>query len=63
MFKEIGEAYQILSDPDKRAFYDKVGRAAMNAPENQMEDPEAIFSKLFGGGGCGGVRLISRGVC
>lgn len=50
MFKEIGEAYQILSDPDKRAFYDKVGRSAMNAPENQMEDPEAIFSKLFGGG-------------
>ncbi|GMK59431.1 hypothetical protein CspeluHIS016_0800370 [Cutaneotrichosporon spelunceum] len=48
-FKEIGEAYQILSDPDQRAFYDKVGRAAMNAPESAMEDPEAIFSKLFGG--------------
>ncbi|BEJ14827.1 hypothetical protein CspHIS471_0405940 [Cutaneotrichosporon sp. HIS471] len=48
-FKEIGEAYQILSDPDQRAFYDKVGRVAMNAPESAMEDPEAIFSKLFGG--------------
>ncbi|CAK9786103.1 DnaJ-domain-containing protein [Cutaneotrichosporon oleaginosum] len=48
-FKEIGEAYQILSDPDQRAFYDKVGRQAMNAPESAMEDPEAIFSKLFGG--------------
>lgn len=55
-FKEIGEAYQILSEPDTRAFYDKVGRAAMNQPESAMEDPEAIFSKLFGGGEC--ARLV-----
>ncbi|TXT04842.1 hypothetical protein VHUM_03925 [Vanrija humicola] len=48
-FKEIGEAYQILSDPDKRAFYDKVGRAGMNQPENAMEDPQEIFGKIFGG--------------
>ena len=48
-FKEIGEAYQILSAPDTRAFYDKVGRDGMNRPENAMEDPQEIFSKLFGG--------------
>lgn len=51
-FKEISEAYQVLSDPDSRAFYDKVGRDAMNKPETQMEDPQEIFSKLFGGGEC-----------
>jgi curved DNA-binding protein CbpA len=50
MFKEIGEAYQILSDSDTRAYYDKVGRAGMNQPESAMEDPQEMFSKLFGGG-------------
>lgn len=49
-FKDIGEAYQILSNPDTRAFYDKVGKAGMTQPEAGMEDPQEIFSKLFGGG-------------
>lgn len=44
------EAYQILSDPDKRAFYDKVGRSGMNkVGEDEQFDPREIFSKLFGG--------------
>lgn len=46
------EAYQILSDPDKRAFYDKVGRAGMNkvgGEDGGEFDPREIFSKLFGG--------------
>ena len=41
-FKEIGEAYEVLSDPDKKAKYDQYGHAAF--------DPSAGF----GGGGFGG---------
>ncbi|KAL7421589.1 DnaJ-like protein [Cryptotrichosporon argae] len=49
-FKEIGEAYQILSNADTRAFYDKVGRAGMDKTAEGMEaDPQEIFSQIFGG--------------
>ncbi|WVR07096.1 hypothetical protein IAU60_004135 [Kwoniella sp. DSM 27419] len=48
-FKEIGEAYQILSNEDSRAFYDKVGKDGMNRPEADMQDPQEIFGKIFGG--------------
>nr|ODN97562.1 hypothetical protein L204_02980 [Cryptococcus depauperatus CBS 7855] len=49
-FKEIGEAYQILSNADSRAFYDKVGKEGMNRTQGDNFDPQEIFSQIFGGG-------------
>jgi hypothetical protein len=48
------EAYQILSDPDSRAFYDKVGKSKMSEVAGgeggmEMQDPSALFGSLFGG--------------
>lgn len=44
------EAYQVLSNPDTRAFYDKVGKKGMDKVEGGEVDPQEIFSKIFGGG-------------
>lgn len=62
-FKELGEAYDVLSDPDKRAAYDRFGHAAFaqggGAPRGGgggFHDPFDIFREVFGagGGGAGG---------
>jgi molecular chaperone DnaJ len=57
-FKELGEAYDVLMDRDKRAAYDRFGHAAFTQGGagfgGGFHDPFDIFREVFGGGGIGG---------
>ncbi len=54
-FKELGEAYDVLMDADKRAAYDRFGHAAFaqGAAGRGFHDPFDIFREVFGGAGGG----------
>jgi molecular chaperone DnaJ len=57
-FKELGEAYDVLMDGDKRAAYDRFGHAAFSQGIGRgggFHDPFDIFREVFGGGGGGGI--------
>jgi len=66
-FKELGEAYEVLSDADKRAAYDRMGHEAFKnggmggaggpGGFGGFTDPADLFSQIFGGafGGFGGM--------
>jgi molecular chaperone DnaJ len=57
-FKELGEAYDVLSDANKRAAYDRYGHAAFTQGGSTRGaggiDPFDLFREVFGGGGGGG---------
>lgn len=53
-FKDIAEAYQVLSDPELRAKYDKEGKDGLSADRTDVADgpnqpdPAILFAFLFG---------------
>ncbi|MDX1439851.1 MAG: molecular chaperone DnaJ [Rubricoccaceae bacterium] len=56
-FKEAAEAYEVLSNPDKRARYDRFGRAGLGGASGgpgpgftDISDIFSAFSDIFGGG-------------
>src|SRR5258708_6521115 len=58
-FKELGEAYEVISNPDKRSAYDRFGHQAFTQGGGMggaggVHDPFEVFREVFGGGRGGG---------
>ena len=67
-FKVVNEAYQVLSDDEKRSIYDRYGKAGLEGNmgggfgSGNMDDIMDIFNSMFGGmgGGMGGFSRRQR---
>ncbi|MCP4592014.1 MAG: molecular chaperone DnaJ [bacterium] len=62
-FKEAAEAYEVLSDPEKRQRYDQYGHAGLSGAGMHdfshmgFNDIFSMFNDIFGGGGGGRGRM------
>ena len=68
-FKAVNEAYQVLSDDEKRQIYDRYGKAGLEGHGQRsgfqggggFDDLGSIFEEMFNGSGFGGFGGSSRG--